>query len=152
MLEIKTKAPDFNLKDQDATMQTLSAHRGTYVLVYFYPKDDTPGCSKEACVIRDMYGEFERAGVHVFGISADSVESHQAFAKKYELPFRLLSDPSRETITAYGAAGEPFNKRISYLIDQDGIVVKAYADVDPTTHGGEILKDIYAIKQHAATA
>jgi peroxiredoxin Q/BCP len=147
MLETNAKAPDFNLKDQDGETQALSDCRGEYVLVYFYPKDDTPGCTKEACVIRDMYGEFERMNVRVFGISADSAESHKQFAEKYQLPFRLLSDPARGTIGAYGAEGKPYNKRISYLIDPDGIIAKAYENVDPTTHGGEILKDIYALKQ-----
>ena len=147
MLETNIKAPDFSLKDQDGKMHTLSHHRGGYVLVYFYPKDDTPGCTKEACIIRDLYGEFERMGVRVFGISADSVESHKQFAQKYALPFTLLSDPAKETIAAYGASGGPFTKRISYLIDPDGIIVKAYADVDPMTHGGEILKDLYVLQK-----
>ncbi len=147
MLELKTKAPDFTLEDQDGAAQTLSSFHGTYVLVYFYPKDDTPGCTKEACVIRDMYGEFERMGVRVYGISADTVESHKKFADKYSLPFRLLSDQTKTTIAAYEASGPMFSKRISYLIDQEGTVVKAYADVDPTTRGGEILKDVYALKK-----
>jgi peroxiredoxin Q/BCP len=145
MFEVKTEAPDFVLKDQDGKTHVLSHYRGSYVLVYFYPKDDTPGCTKEACAIRDLYDEFQRTGVHVFGISVDTVESHKRFAEKYALPFTLLSDPAKETTAAYGASGEPFNKRISYLIDPDGIIAKAYADVDPTTHGGEILKDMYAL-------
>ena len=147
MLEINTKAPDFTLEDQDGKAQTLSTSKGSYVLVYFYPKDDTPGCTKEACVIRDMYEEFERVGVRVFGISADTVESHKQFAEKYSLPFRLLADPTKTRIAAYEASGPLFSKRISYLIDPEGTIVKAYADVDPTTHGGEILKDVYALKK-----
>jgi len=147
MLTINTKAPDFSLADQDGTVQTLSGSRGTHVLVYFYPKDDTPGCTKEACVIRDMYTEFERMGVRVFGISADTALSHKQFAEKYSLPFRLLADPTKATIAAYEASGPMFSKRISYLIDPEGTVVKAYADVDPTSHGGEILKDVYALKK-----
>ena len=147
MLTTQTLAPDFKLLDQYGKEHTLSYHRGNYVLIYFYPKDDTPGCTKEACVIRDMYTDFESNGVKVFGISADSVESHKKFAEKYELPFTLLSDPTKETIKTYGGDGLIFNKRISYLIDPTGTIAKIYPKVDPTTHGGEILRDIYALKK-----
>jgi peroxiredoxin Q/BCP len=146
MLTLKTLAPEFKLFDQNGTEHSLSDQRGNYTLVYFYPKDDTAGCTKEACVIRDMYKDFESNGVKVFGISADSVESHKAFAEKYELPFTLLSDPNKEAIKAYGADGIIFSKRISYLISPDGKIVKAYAKVDPAHHGAEILKDIQALK------
>jgi peroxiredoxin Q/BCP len=146
MLYVKTQAPDFRLLDQNGAEHTLAYHRGNYVLVYFYPKDDTPGCTKEACAIRDIYKDFESNGVKVFGISADSVESHAKFAEKYQLPFTLLSDPKKETIKAYGADGAVFGKRISYLIGADGMIVKAYPKVDPAHHGAEILKDIYALK------
>jgi len=147
MLEIKTLAPDFKLSDQDAKVHSLSDHKGGYVLVYFYPKDDTPGCTAEACAIRDAYKDFESNGVKVFGISADSVASHRQFAEKYGLPFTLLADPTKEVITAYGASGFPFNKRISYLIGPDGMIAKVYPKVDPAHHGVEILKDIYALKK-----
>jgi peroxiredoxin Q/BCP len=120
--------------------------------VYFYPKDDTPGCTKEACIIRDMYGEFQRLGVTVLGISADSLESHKLFAEKYQLPFILLSDPDQATAKAYGASGILYTKRISYLIDLHGIIVRAYDNVDPTTHGGEILKDVYALQKQSTTS
>ncbi len=146
MIDIKTMAPDFTLLDQDGVSHSLSTHRGSYVLVYFYPKDDTPGCTKEACTIAEMYKDFESNGVKVFGISADSVESHKKFAEKYHLPFTLLSDPKKEAITAYGADGILFSKRISYLIGPDGMVAKAYDKVDPAHHGAEILSDIYALK------
>jgi len=149
MLDIKTKAPDFKLLDQTGKEHSLAYHRGSYALVYFYPKDDTAGCTKEACSIRDIYKDFESNGVKVFGISADSVESHAKFAKKYQLPFTLLSDPTKETIKAYGADGAVFSKRISYLIDLDGMIAKAYPKVDPAHHGAEILKDIYAMKKAA---
>ncbi|MBI3888290.1 peroxiredoxin [Candidatus Nomurabacteria bacterium] len=147
MLDIKTPAPDFKLPDQNGKEYSLSGERGHYVLVYFYPKDDTPGCTKEACVIRDMYKDFETNGVKVFGISADSVESHKEFAEKYRLPFTLLSDPKKEVIKMYGADGTLFNKRISYLIGPDGMIEKAYDKVDPAHHGEEILKDIHALKK-----
>lgn len=146
MLNIKTPAPNFKLLDQDGKEHSLAYHRGSYVLIYFYPKDDTPGCTKEACVIRDMYKDFESNGVKVFGISSDSVESHKKFVEKYQLPFTLLSDPKKEVIKMYEADGALFTKRISYLVGQNGMIEKVYPDVDPTNHGAEILKDIYALK------
>jgi peroxiredoxin Q/BCP len=147
MLTVKTLAPDFKLLDQNGKEHSLSYHRGSYVLIYFYPKDDTPGCTKEACVIRDMYKDFESGHVKVFGISADSVEEHKKFAEKYQLPFTLLSDPKKEVIKMYGADGTLFNKRISYLVGPDGIIKKVYPKVDPEHHGLEILKDIYALQE-----
>ncbi len=147
MLKIETIAPNFELKDQFGESHTLKEHQDSYVLVYFYPKDDTPGCTKEACVIRDMYQDFESNGVKVFGISADSVESHKKFAEKYDLPFTLLSDPKKEIIKAYGANGHFFTKRISYLLAPGNIIIKTYPKVDPAHHGAEILKDIYALKK-----
>lgn len=148
MLNIKTLAPNFKLLDQDGKEHSLLYHRGSYVLVYFYPKDDTPGCTKEACVIRDMYKDFESNGVKVFGISTDSVESHKKFAEKYQLPFTLLSDPKKEVIKLYGADGTLYTKRISYLIGLNGMIEKVYPKVDPTTHGVEILQDVYKLKDN----
>jgi len=149
MLQIGTLAPDFTLLDQNGKEHLLSYHKGNYVLIYFYPKDDTPGCTKEACTIRDLYKDFESNGVKVFGVSADTPESHKKFAEKFDLPFTLLSDPKREVIEKYGAEKEIFGnkgtKRISYLIGKDGKILKAYDKVDPTTHGAEILKDIYVL-------
>jgi peroxiredoxin Q/BCP len=146
MLGVKTLAPNFNLLDQNGEERSLLSCRGFYVLVYFYPKDDTPGCVTEACSIRDMYKDFEIEDVKVFGISADSTESHKKFAEKYKLPFTLLSDPKKEVIRAYEADNTPFIKRISYLIDPNGLVAKAYPEVDPAHHGTDILKDIYTLK------
>jgi peroxiredoxin Q/BCP len=148
MLDIKIPAPNFKLLDQDGKEHTLAYHRGSYVLIYFYPKDDTPGCTKEACIIRDMYKDFESNGVKVFGISADSVESHKKFAEKYQLPFTLLSDPKKEVIKKYEASGTLFTKRNSYLIGLNGMIEKVYPNVDPTTHGAEILQDIYKLKDN----
>lgn len=150
MLPIGAIAPEFTLLDQDGREQTLSSYRGQTVLLYFYPKDDTPGCTKEACTIADAYHDFKRLGVTVFGVSADSPESHKAFAEKYELPFRLLSDPNHEVIKAYDAYSEAdlgeglgiHTKRISYLIDTEGKILKVYPEVDPATHAVEILKDL----------
>lgn len=142
MLTPGSPAPDFSLLDQHRAVHALSAYRNKRVLIYFYPKDDTPGCTKEACAMRDSYADFEAAGVKVFGVSADSPESHKLFAEKYRLPFALLSDPDKKVIESYGAKGLIMNKRISYLIGPDGSIEKAYLDVDPTTHAAEILKDL----------
>ena len=146
MLNIKTSAPNFTLIDQNSKEHALSEYLGSYVLIYFYPKDDTPGCTKEACVIRDMYKDFQSNGVVVLGISSDSVESHKKFAEKYGLPFILLSDPEKKVIKTYEANGVIGTKRISYLIGPDGKIEKVYPKVDPAHHGVEILKDIYALK------
>lgn len=148
MLNTKTLAPNFKLLDQDGREHSLLSHRGSYVLIYFYPKDDTPGCTKEACVIRDIYKDFESNGVKVFGISTDSVESHKKFIEKYQLPFTLLSDPKKEVIKVYGAGGTFATKRISYLVGPNGIIEKVYLKVDPTNHGIEILQDIYKLKDN----
>src|SRR3989344_3369509 len=134
MIDIGTKAPDFKLADQNGKIRTLSEHKGKYVLIYFYPKDDTPGCTKEACAIRDLNDGFEQNDIKVFGVSADTPESHKAFAEKYSLPFTLLSDAKKEVIYAYGAKSEAGTKRISYLVGPDGVVVKSYPSVDPVSH------------------
>ena len=147
MLNIKTSAPNFTLIDQYSKEHTLSTFLGSYVLIYFYPKDDTPGCTKEACVIRDMYKDFQSNGVVVLGISSDKVESHKKFAEKYGLPFILLSDPEKKIIKTYEANGVIGTKRISYLIGPDGKIEKIYPKVDPAHHGVEILKDIYSLKK-----
>lgn len=143
-LEINAKAPDFKLLDQDSVEHTLSQYNGQLVLVYFYPKDDTPGCTKEACGLRDNFGEFDKLGVKVFGVSHDSPESHKKFVEKYNLPFTLLSDPSKEMIKSYGAGGM-MTRRVSYLIGKQGEVLKYYPKVDPTTHAEEILADIKSL-------
>lgn len=145
MIEIGTKAPDFTLLNQDNELVSLSDLIGSYVLVYFYPKDDTPGCTKEACMIKDVYDEFQEVGITVLGISKDSPESHKKFRQKYELPFTLLSDPQKQVILAYEAQGALGTKRISYLIGPDGTIIKPYPNVDPASHAYEILKDYKAL-------
>jgi len=120
----------------------LAQFAGKTVVVYFYPQDDTPGCTKEACGIRDAYGDFNRAGLVVLGISKDSPESHQKFREKYHLPFTLLSDPEQGVVKAYGAYGMPFNKRITYIINSQGMIAKVYPDVDPSNHAAQILADL----------
>ena len=153
MLNIGTLAPDFTLLDQDGVSQSLKTYRGKYILLYFYPKDDTPGCTKEACTIADVYNDFSKLNVVVLGVSKDTPSSHKKFAEKYSLPFTLLSDTDAAVIETYGAWQEKtmFGKtalgilRISYLIDPEGKIVKVYPKVDPASHALEILKDIKSL-------
>lgn len=144
------KAPYFELEDQSGTIRKLTDYKGKWVLVYFYPKDDTPGCTTEACGLRDNHDELERLGVQVLGISKDSVKSHDKFAKKYDLNFPILSDESTDTIKAFGAWGvksfmgrkfEGINRK-SYLIDPNGEIRKEYDKVNPTKHATEIIEDV----------
>ena len=149
MLNIGQQAPEFHLSDQNGEKHSLSGQKGKKVVLYFYPKDDTPGCTKEACAIAEIYGDFESRGVKVFGVSADDTASHKAFAEKHHLPFTLLSDPDFEIIKAYGAYKEEdttglniHSHRISYLIDEAGKIEKVYPEVDPATHAHTILADL----------
>ncbi len=149
MLEKGQSAPQFSLVDQNGQIQSLSDYKGKKVVLYFYPKDGTPGCTTEACTIRDVYNDFENKGVKVFGVSADDAASHKAFAEKFNLPFTLLSDPTFETIKAYGAYIEEnttrpgiHSSRITYIIDEEGNILKAYPEVDPATHAHTILADL----------
>lgn len=143
-------APDFTLPDQDGIEHTLSALRGSWVLVYFYPKDDTPGCTKEACAIRDADPDLSSRSAFVLGISADSVQSHKKFAEKYALTFPLLSDESRKVIDAYGVWGDKkfMGKeyqgilRTSFLVSPDGLIAKVYESVKPEVHAAEVLSDL----------
>lgn len=140
MLKEGAKIIDFNLIDQNRVEHKLSDYKGR-VLLYFYPKDDTPGCTKEACMITEVYDDFKKAGIAVLGVSSDSPESHKKFADKYSLPFTLLSDPKKKVIKEYGASSALFTKRISYLIE-NGVIIKVYPKVDPASHAVEILKEI----------
>ncbi len=150
MLSNGTPAPAFALPDQNGVVHSLSDERGRWVLVYFYPKDDTPGCTTEACNFRDHFEILQRKGVTVFGVSKDPVESHRKFAEKFQLPFALLADPDRTMIEAYGAWGEKtfLGKtsmgilRTSYLIDPDGNIARVYGKVKPEEHAKEVLQDL----------
>jgi peroxiredoxin Q/BCP len=150
MLKIGRKAPAFSLADQDGVIHTLKQYAGEWLLLYFYPKDDTPGCTKEACMIADVYKDFKRMKVNVLGVSKDSAKSHKKFAEKYQLPFTLLSDQTMEMMDKYGALvmKKMYGKevrgtnRISYLIGRDGKVAKVYPEVDPATHALELIKDL----------
>ena len=150
MLEVGTDAPDFTLPDQDGTEVQLSALRGQPVLVYFYPRDDTSGCTTQACGIRDQWSEFEAAGAAVLGISPDPVDSHARFATKHELPHRLLADPDTEVIRSYGAWGTKsmYGKeyqgviRSSVLVDAEGRVAAVWPKIQPKKHADAVLTAI----------
>lgn len=140
MIETGKKAPDFAAPDQEGQTRRLADYAGQWLLLYFYPKDDTPGCTKEACALRDRQDDFSQIGAAVLGVSADSVLSHGKFAAKYNLNFPILADPDREIIRAYDAAG--FIRRVSYLIAPDGTIAKAYPKVKPGEHATEVLADL----------
>ena len=139
-------APSFNLQDQNGDWHTLENYRGQWLAIYFYPKDDTPGCTKEACNFRDNIYAFKAIDAVVVGISVDDVESHKKFSDKYKLPFTLLADSDNTTATAYGVLKDykllKLASRQSFLVDPDGKIVKHYSDVDPDTHTEEVLTDI----------
>ena len=134
-------APDFTLFDQDGTPHTLSLYKGKKVVIYFYPKDDTPGCTKEACSIRDSYDDFTNQDIEVFGISYDNSKTHQQFIQKYKLPFNLLSDSDKLVSQLYGTKGAFFPVRKTFLIDEYGKIVKIYDQVSVLDHGNDILRD-----------
>ncbi len=149
-MEINKTAPDFNLPDQDGNKHKLSDYKGQWVLVYFYPKDNTPGCTTEACALRDNFPAFKKLKIQVFGISADSEKSHKKFVDKYQLPFTLLADEDKKTAKKYGVWQEKSMfgvkymglLRNSYLINPDGKIAKIYEKVKPSAHAEEVLKDI----------
>ncbi|MEX0868417.1 MAG: thioredoxin-dependent thiol peroxidase [Nitriliruptoraceae bacterium] len=150
MLEVGSTAPDFTLPDQDGTEVTLTALRGQPVVVYFYPKSDTPGCTTQACDIRDHWQQFTAAGAAVLGISPDPVTAQAKFAAKYDLPHRILADPERNVIEAYGAWGERtvFGTtkmgviRSTVLVDAAGHIAGVWPKVSPKTHADKVLAAI----------
>lgn len=150
MLTVNSKAPDFSAPDQNDLTHTLADYRGQWLLLYFYPKDDTPGCTKEACTIQENFPDFTQLNIAVLGVSKDTVKSHAKFATKYNLTFPLLADPNRTIIKAYQAQvnKKMFGKtylgtaRVSYLIRPDGTIAKTYDKVNPTTHAQQLLQDI----------
>lgn len=150
MITHNKKAPQFSLEDQDGKVHTLKEYLGKKVLLYFYPKDDTPGCTTEACSFRDNYKTLSEAGLVVLGISKDSVKSHKKFAEKFGLPFPLLSDTDGKTCEAYGVwrkkkfMGREYMgiERMSFLIDEKGTISKIYESVKPKEHVGEVSGDV----------
>ena len=143
---IGTAAPSFNLQDQNGDWHKLEDYNGQWLAVYFYPRDDTPGCTTEACNFRDNIYAFKAIGAAVVGISVDDVESHKEFSDKYKLPFTILADSDNETSTAYGVLRDykliKIASRQSFLIDPDGNIAKHYDDVDPDEHTDQVLADI----------
>ena len=136
-------APDFSLEDQNGKRVSLADLRGRNVVVYFYPKDDTPGCTREACTFRDQYADFTDAGAEVFGISSDSPASHRAFAAKHELPFTLLSDPGGKVREAFGVPATLglLPGRVTYVIDKQGVIRHAFnSQLSPARHVAEALQ------------
>lgn len=147
-------APLFTLPDQNGKEHSLADYRGKWVLLYFYPKDDTPGCTNEACTIRDSFPHFQELKIAVLGVSVDSVESHKKFKEKYHLPFTLLSDYKKEVVPQYGVWGKKKfmgkihegTLRTSFLIDPEGKIAKIYENVDPAVHAAEVLTDLPIIR------
>ena len=150
MLEIGTPAPDFTLPDQDGRMHTLSEYRGQKVVLYFYPRDNTSGCTKQACAFGELYPQFQEKGATVIGISKDTVASHKRFEEKYGLPFTLLSDVERVAIEAYDVWKEKKTAgkvsmgvvRTTYLIDEQGVIVKAFGKVKAADNPAQMLAEL----------
>ena len=147
MLATGTQAPDFTLPDQNGEMHSLSDYRGQKVVLYFYPRDNTPGCTKQACAFGELYPQFREKGAAVLGVSKDTVASHKKFEEKYGLPFTLLSDVEKEVIQAYGVWQEKKNYvkvsmgvvRTTYLIDENGVIVKAFGKVKAADNPAQML-------------
>ena len=139
-------APNFNLQDQNGNWHTLDNYKGQWVVLFFYPKDQTPGCTTEACNFRDNIFEFQKLNTQILGVSLDDIESHQAFSEKYSLPYPILADVNKECATEYGVLGKfmmmTIAKRQSFLINPEGQIVKHYKKVDPDTHTKEVLIDL----------
>jgi len=150
MLNIGDFAPDFELTDQNGTSHRLSDYRGKKVVLYFYPKDNTPGCTKEACSFRDSFEDYKKHGIVVLGVSKDSEASHTRFIEKFSLPFTLLADTQTAVCQAYGVWGlkksmgrEYYGiNRMTFVIDEEGKILKIYEKVKPEDHAKEILRDI----------
>lgn len=148
MLEEGNAAPDFTAKDQDGNEIKLTDYRGKRVVLYFYPKDDTPGCTKEACSFRDANDVYAEKGIKVFGVSTDSEKSHQKFISKFNLPFTLLADTDKKIVNDYGVYGEKSLygrkymgvNRMTFLIDENGKIVKIFKKVNVSEHADEVLK------------
>lgn len=143
---IGSAAPGFNLRDQNGEWHDLQDYRGEWLALYFYPKDDTPGCTTEACNFRDNIYAFKAIGANVVGISVDDVDSHKEFSDKYQLPFTILADTGGATSKSYGVLRDyklmKIASRQSFLVDPEGNIAKHYEDVDPEEHTSEVLEDL----------
>jgi len=145
-------APDFRLQDQNGEWQTLEQYRGRWIALYFYPKDDTPGCTKEACAFRDNIFAFDELNALILGVSLDDVESHAEFAEKYSLPFSILADTDKQAAEAYGVVMKigsmELASRQSFLINPEGMIVKHYEKVNAETHSEDVLADLRELSQN----
>jgi thioredoxin-dependent peroxiredoxin len=141
-LSIGDRAPAFTTKDTSGNSVSLSDFAGKTVVLYFYPKDDTPGCTKEACSFRDSYVEYQGKDIVVLGVSADDESSHQKFTEKFNLPFPLLADVDHSIIKAYDVDGGGYAKRVTYTIDSSGMISHVYTSVKTETHASDILADL----------
>ena len=141
-LAVGTKAPTFTTQDTSGKTVSLENYAGKTVVLYFYPKDDTPGCTKEACSFRDNYSAYQNKDITVFGVSMDDVASHQKFTEKFNLPFPLLADSNGAIAKAYGVDGGGYAKRVTFVIDGTGKVAHVYDTVKTDTHASDILADI----------
>ncbi|MDG7045027.1 MAG: peroxiredoxin [Nitrososphaerota archaeon] len=146
MLNIGDAAPDFKAKDQNGKEVSLGEYKGKPVVLYFYPKDNTPGCTKEACSFRDDMSSYKDAGVAVLGVSADGVDSHRNFTEKYGLNFTLVSDKDKSIINAYGVGGLLFTKRTTFIINADSKIAYVFPSVSPAGHAKEVLGKLRELK------
>ena len=150
MLKTGEKAPSFKLQDSEGKVYSLEEYQGKTIVVYFYPKDDTPGCTKEACSFRDDYSAFKEAGVEIIGISPDTIESHQKFSEKYDLPFTLLADPDHKVSEAYEVWGQKksFGReyegvfRTTFIIGPESKIKRVFENVKPSDHSQEVLGEV----------
>jgi peroxiredoxin Q/BCP len=150
LLTVGSSAPDFTVKDQNGNTVSLSSQKGKKVVLYFYPKDDTPGCTKEACSFRDNFPKFQKLGVTVYGVSVDDEKKHKKFIEKYELPFTLLADTEKKIVESYKVWGKKkfMGKeymginRVTYIIDESGNISHVFEKVKPEGHAEEILSAI----------
>lgn len=150
MLKTGEKAPSFKLQDSEGKVHSLEDYHGKTIVVYFYPKDDTPGCTKEACSFRDDYSAFKEAGIEIIGISPDTIESHQKFSEKYDLPFTLLADPDHEVSKSYEVWGQKksFGReyegifRTTFIVGPEGKIKRVFENVKPSEHSQEVLEEI----------
>ena len=147
---INSKAPEFNLADESGNTISLDHFKGKWLVIFFYPKNDTPGCTKEACNFRDDYNVINSLGANVIGISLDRATSHQKFKEKYQLPFMLLSDAQGAVAKKYGALFKfmfiKFSKRHSFIIDPQGLIRKEYRSINPSTHSIQIIEDLKSLQ------
>jgi peroxiredoxin Q/BCP len=146
MLKEGTTAPAFKTTDANGETVSLKDFRGQKVVLYFYPKDDTPGCTKEACAFRDAFEKFVKAGVTIFAVSRDGDVSHRAFREHYKLPFPMVADPSGAVQRAYGVPGDAVAQRITFLVGPDGKIARVWPKVDPVVNATEVLDEVTARK------